>query len=181
VERGVVEDNDVRIFSELLHNEPAITAIVAWGVATLVKFLIIVIQARRVDWERLLGTGGMPSTHTTPVVGCATSIGLVLGFNSAIFALAGVLSVVVSYDAAGIRRHAGEQARAINSLISDLFGGEFFKGENPADFFKRWKLGEMKTLLGHNPAEVVVGIALGIVVAVVVHYGFGHLFVSAGV
>lgn len=169
------------VINELLHNEPGITAVIAWGIATFLKFLIVIATFRRVDWERLLGTGGMPSTHTTPVVACTTSIGLVLGFNSAIFALAAVLSIIVSYDAAGIRRHAGEQAKAINSLIRDLFEGGLFKGEYPADFFKRWKLAEMKTLLGHNPAEVVVGIALGITTAVIVHFQFGYLFVLQGI
>lgn len=164
---------------QMLMNEPLVTAVAAWFIAACLKFIIEIISARRIDWERLLGTGGMPSTHTTPVVACATSIGLVLGFDSAVFAVAAVLAVVVSYDAAGIRRHAGEQAKAINSLIHDLFSGEFVKGQKPADFFKRWNLAEMKTLLGHNPEEVVVGIALGITVALVVHYRFGHMFGTA--
>jgi hypothetical protein len=161
---------------ELLGNEPLVSAVVAWGLAAFLKFLIVVVTLRRVDYERLLGTGGMPSTHTTPVWACTTSIGLVLGFNSPVLALAVVLSMVISYDAAGIRRHAGEQARAINSLISDIFEGGMFKGQKAADFLGRWKLAELKTLLGHNPAEVVVGVALGIMTALAIHFEFGHLF-----
>jgi uncharacterized protein len=163
---------------QLFQNEPLVAAAVGWFMAALLKFLIVLFSAKRIDWERFLGTGGMPSTHTTPVVACTTSIGLVLGFNSAVFAIAAVLSVVVSYDAAGIRRHAGEQAKAINSLIADLIKGGIFKGERQADFFKRWNLAEMKTLLGHNPAEVAVGVALGIMAALAVHYQIGHLFIS---
>jgi acid phosphatase family membrane protein YuiD len=152
------------------------TAIIAWGLASFAKLVIMAIISHRIDWERLLGTGGMPSTHTTPVVACATSIGLVLGFDSPLFALATVFSVVVAYDATGIRRHAGEQAKAINSLVSDLFGGFINKDQKPADFFKRWNLPEMKTLLGHNPAEVAVGILLGMLTAIIIHFEFGHLF-----
>lgn len=166
----------MNLFRELFVNEPLISALVGWALAAFLKFLIVVVTLRRVDWERLLGTGGMPSTHTTPVVACTTSIGLVMGFNSPIFALAVVLSIIVSYDAAGIRRHAGEQARAINSLISDIFEGGMFKGQKSSDFLNRWKLAELKTLLGHNPAEVVVGVALGIMTALMMHFQFGHLF-----
>jgi acid phosphatase family membrane protein YuiD len=166
----------VNTIRQIFQNEPLVTAGIAWLIATLLKFIIVLLSARRVDWERLFGTGGMPSTHTTPVVACTTSIGLVTGFHSPMFALATVLSIVVSYDAAGIRRHAGEQAKAINSLISDLFQGGMFKGQRQADFWKRWNLAELKTLLGHNPAEVAVGIALGIMTALAVHYRFGGLF-----
>jgi len=127
----------------------------------------------------MLGTGGMPSTHTTPVVACATSIGLVAGFNTPVFALAVVIAVIVSYDATGIRRHAGEQARAINSLINDLARVGPYKGQNIADFFKRWNLAELQTLLGHNPFEVFVGVLLGILTALIVHFRYGELFTAS--
>lgn len=140
------------------------------------KVLIILVTQRRFDWERMLGTGGMPSTHTTPVIACTTAVGLVAGFDSPFFAVGVVLSVIVAYDAANIRRHAGDQAKAITSLIDELTKGDMFKGQKPADFFHRWNLGELETLLGHNPVEVWVGILLGILVALVVHYRYGHLF-----
>jgi hypothetical protein len=125
------------------------------------------------DWERLLGAGGMPSTHTTPVVGCVASIGLVEGFHSSLFALGAALAVIVAYDATGIRRHAGEQARAINSLIKDLSSAAIFK-ETPKDLFKKWNLGELQTLLGHNPMEVAVGVILGIIVAIMVNFNWDN-------
>ncbi|HDS30105.1 MAG TPA: divergent PAP2 family protein [Firmicutes bacterium] len=163
-------------FKAIFRNEPLVTAGISWVVAAFLKFLIILIVERRFNWERLLGTGGMPSTHTTPVVACTTSIGLVVGFDSPLFALAVVLSIIVGYDATGIRRHAGEQAKAITNLIEDLTKGEMFKGQKPADFFHRWNLAELETLLGHNPIEVFVGILLGILVALVVHYRYGYFF-----
>jgi len=163
-------------FSALFHNQPLVSAVIGWGLAALIKFLLVAITSRRYDWERLLGPGGMPSTHTTPVVACTTSIGLVAGFNSPVFALAGVITFVVAYDAAGIRRHAGEQARAITNLIRDLTKLGPYKDQTIADFFKRWNVKELETLLGHNPIEVFMGVILGIACALIIHYGFGHLF-----
>ena len=153
------------------------TAIVAWAIAAFLKLIIEAIQTGKLDWERVLGTGGMPSTHTTPVVACATSIGITSGFDSPIFALAVVFSIVVGYDAAGIRRHAGDQATAINNLIKDLTQLETFKGQKLESFFKRWNVAELKTLLGHNPLEVAVGVFTGIIIAILMHYYLGHLFV----
>ncbi len=163
-------------FNSLFRNEILITALIGWVIAAFLKVLVIAVTHRRIDWERLLGTGGMPSTHTTPVVAGTTSIGLVSGFDSALFALAVVITIVVAYDATGIRRHAGDQARAINLLIEDLTKGGMFKGQKPADFFKRWNLAELQTLLGHNPIEVFVGVLLGIATALVIHLNFGHWF-----
>jgi len=166
-------------FLTLLSNEPLVTGIIAWGVAALLKVTIEAIKSRQWDWERVLGPGGMPSTHTTPIVACATSIGFVAGFETPIFALATVLCFVVAYDAAGIRRHAGDQAKAITNLINDLTKVKPYKGQNAPDFFKRWNLEELETLLGHNPLEVAVGIFLGIITSVVIHYKFGYLFLTA--
>jgi len=165
-----------KAFHEFVHNEPLMTAGIAWVVAASLKFITELIRTRRIDWERLVGTGGMPSTHTTPVVACALSLGLVAGFDSPVFAIALILAIVVAYDASGIRRHAGEQAKAINSLIQDLFGGMFHKEYKPADFFKRWDLKEMQTLLGHEPIEVFAGVVVGIITALVVHFRYGYLF-----
>jgi len=164
-------------FHEIILNEPIITGIVAWAVAAFFKVIIEAFHTGKLDWERVLGTGGMPSTHTTPVVACATSIGFTSGFDSSIFALALVFSVVVGYDAAGIRRHAGDQANAINNLINELTQLETFKGQKLESFFKRWNMTELKTLLGHNPLEVAVGVFTGIVIGMLMHHYFGHLFV----
>lgn len=166
------------VLNAFIHNEPAMVALISLVVAAFLKFLFILITQQRLDWERFFGTGGMPSTHTTPVIACATSIGIVAGFDSPVFAIAGVVAVVVAYDAAGLRRHAGEQARAMNSLIKDLTEGGLFKGMHPTDFFKRWNLAELETLLGHNPIEVWAGVLLGIAVAILVHVYLGGWFAA---
>lgn len=166
----------MNFFYEFFHNEILMTAVISWLIAAFLKVIILLIISGRFDWERLLGTGGMPSTHTTPVTACATSAGLVTGFDSPIFAVALILAVVVAYDAAGIRRHAGSQARAINNLITELTDGGLFKSKNPADFFTKWNMKELQTLLGHNPLEVFVGVIIGIMVAVIVHSRFSYIF-----
>jgi acid phosphatase family membrane protein YuiD len=170
----------IDFITALFRNEPLVTAGISWCLAALLKFLLVAITSRKLDWERLLGTGGMPSTHTTPVIACTASIGLVVGFDSPLFAVAVAFSIVVAYDAAGVRRHTGQQAKAINNLITDLTKHGPYKGQELADFFKRWNLKELQTLVGHNPIEVFVGVILGILTALVVHIEYGHLFPPVG-
>ncbi len=170
----------IDFFTAIFDNEPLVIAGISWCLAAFLKFILVAITSRKLDWERLLGTGGMPSTHTTPVIGCTTSIGLVHGFETPLFALAFVFSIVVAYDAAGLRRHTGDQAKAINNLITDLTKHGPYKGQEIADFFKRWNLQELQTLVGHNPMEVLVGVFLGIMTALVVHFEYGHLFPPVG-
>ena len=156
-------------FHELFNNEPLITAIIAWGIAALLKLLIEAIKSKQWDWERLLGPGGMPSTHTTPVVAGAASVGLVEGFDSSWFAIATILTFVVAYDAAGIRRHSGEQAKAITKLVEDLTKIGSYKDQSMADVWKRWDINELETL-------IAVGIVLGICTALIIHLKFAHIF-----
>jgi len=104
-----------------------------------------------------MGPGGMPSSHSTLVAALATSVGLVEGFNSAAFAICAALSLIVMYDASGIRRAAGKQAEMINAIV------EAWDENDP--LVKEIKL---KELLGHTPVEVVAGAILGIIIAVAV-------------
>jgi hypothetical protein len=95
----------------------------------------------------------MPSSHSALVVGVAHGIGLSIGFDSALFALAFAVCMVVIYDATGIRRQAGKHAERINAMISDLAAGQPLKQEQLAE------------VLGHTPAEALGGIILGLLVA----------------
>lgn len=166
----------MEFFRDIFHNQPLVTAGISWIIAAFLKVVIVWITSGNLDWEQLLAPGGMPSTHTTPVVACTTSIGLVNGWDSSLFAIGVVLSIIVAYDATGIRRQAGQQAQAINSLLSDLIAGKIFKEKHPADFFKKWNLHELETLLGHNPMEVFTGVLLGIAIAFLIHFNYGFLF-----
>jgi acid phosphatase family membrane protein YuiD len=126
---------------------------VAWGIAQLIKVVADIVQHRRVDLSLLTSQGGMPSSHTALVLSLTTVIGARQGVGSPAFAISVIFSVVVMYDATGIRRAAGTQARILNRIIDDLFHQEGIKEER------------LRELLGHTPVEVVAGALLGIVVA----------------
>ena len=136
-----------------LHNPALVSAMVAWGIAQGSKAPIEYLRNRRWDWSLYLRAGGMPSSHTALVVAVAHAIGLTAGFDSAPFALAFVVAMIVVYDATGVRRQAGLHAEVINALLRDLVAG------HP---LKQAKLIE---LLGHSPLEALAGGVLGLIVA----------------
>ena len=137
----------------LLHNYVLIAALVGWGIAQIIKVPLEYMQTHRWNWALLLRAGGMPSSHTALVVGITHGIGLSVGFDSPLFAMAFAMSMVVIYDATGIRRQAGKHAERINAMINDLAAGHPLKQE---------QLGEV---LGHTPLEALGGILLGLIVA----------------
>ncbi len=136
-------------FREITYNVPLWAAIVSWAIAQGSKIILTLIIDKRFDATRIVGTGGMPSSHTSLVMALAFSVGKYNGFSSHLFAVALIFAFVVMYDAAGIRRAAGKQAEIINMLL--------LKHEVP-------NKQRLKELLGHTPLEVFVGSLLGIVV-----------------
>jgi uncharacterized protein len=139
----------VRIFS----NPVLIAGLIAWGIAQLVKVPLNYQLTRRWDWVLLLRAGGMPSSHSALVAAVAHAIGLFVGFDTPLFALALVIAIIVIYDATGIRRQAGMQAEVLNAMIRDLARGHPLKQA------------ELREVLGHTPLEALAGTLLGIVVA----------------
>jgi len=137
----------------LLHNYVLIAALIAWGIAQTIKVPLEYLQTRRWNWALLFRAGGMPSSHTALVVGITHGIGLSVGFDSALFALSFAMSMVVIYDATGIRRQAGKHAELINAMIEDLTTGHPLKEE------------QLREVLGHTPLEALGGILLGLAVA----------------
>ncbi|MBN2557648.1 MAG: divergent PAP2 family protein [Clostridia bacterium] len=125
----------------------------AWVVAQGLKFLIDLIIRKEIDWTRLLGSGGMPSSHAAFVISLATVIGIGEGFGSAIFGVTFAFAMIVMYDAAGVRRAAGKQARVLNRMFHHS-KGEFHFEE------------ELKELIGHTPVEVIAGGVLGLAIAI---------------
>jgi acid phosphatase family membrane protein YuiD len=129
-------------------------AIFAWATVQLFKFISEAIIKKEINFRRLVETGGMPSSHSATVTSLATAIGMAAGFNSAIFAVAFIFSIIVMYDAAGVRLAAGKQAAILNEIINS----------------KQVKVNtneKLKELLGHTPIQVFVGALYGIIVAVV--------------
>ena len=116
------------------------------------KFVIESIVNKKIIWGRLFnGTGGMPSSHTSFSTSLTMVLGLNLGFDSPIFAVALVFTFIVSYDAMGLRMESGKQAEAINRIFDEIF--------------KDGSMEKLKEKLGHKPQEVLAGMILGIISA----------------
>ncbi len=140
----------------LIDNFILFSALISWGVAQLLKVLIYSIKTKSFSFERLVGSGGMPSSHTATVIGLSVSVAMKEGFNSSFFAISVILACVVMYDATGIRRAAGEQAKVLNRLLF-----EQHDKEHPINAEK-----VLKEFLGHTPLEVFGGAIIGILVPV---------------
>lgn len=140
-----------------LDNRVLIAAVLAWAVAQGLKMPIEYARTRRWNWVLLLRAGGMPSSHSSLVTALAHGIGLSVGYDSAMFALAVVVAMVVIYDATGIRRQSGLQAEAINVLVRDLLKGHPMRHEK-----------QLREVLGHSPLEAIVGLCLGLAVAQII-------------
>jgi acid phosphatase family membrane protein YuiD len=139
----------------LLKNKILDIVVVSMLIAQLYKFFSTIVIKKQVVWSRLWETGGMPSSHSSSVVALTTAIAIIEGTSSLAFAISVVFSVVVMYDAAGIRKAAGEHAGVINQ-ITDFFSLKYDKKFNNE---------KLKELLGHSRLEVVMGAILGFLVA----------------
>jgi acid phosphatase family membrane protein YuiD len=139
----------------ILTNKALMAAFIAWSVAQVIKVPLEYFLHHEWNWHLLLSAGGMPSSHSALVTGVTMTIGQTQGYGSPLFALALVTSTIVIYDATGVRRQAGDQARVLNLMIEELLTGHPLAEK------------ELKEVLGHTPREVVAGIALGIIVSIV--------------
>ncbi len=146
------------VLQQLVRNQILMSTVIAWVLAQLIKVVLTLIFQRKLDLVRLFGSGGMPSSHSASVTCAATMAGLLNGFDSAIFGIATVIALVVMYDAAGVRRAAGKQAKLLNELIENYYAEHYINEK------------KLKELLGHTPVEVVAGSMLGIAIAIVYYY-----------
>ena len=141
---------------EITQYKVLLSVMAAWWIAQFLKPFIHLLRTREWEWPRWFSAGGMPSSHSAVIVAATYAMGLQRGFNSPEFALGVAICMIVLYDAAGVRRQAGEHARMINAMIEDLAHGHPLKEEH------------MKELLGHTPGEVVTGVIAGIFAAYMV-------------
>lgn len=148
-------------FSDIFLNQSLLCALSAWLIAQLIKVIIALFKTKRLNLLLLLSSGGMPSSHSSTVCALATSVGILVGFGSIEFAISVVLAIVVMYDAAGIRRAAGEQAKVLNQMMEDLEKGDISEFDI-----------HLKELLGHTPLEVFSGALLGIMIPVIASFIF---------
>ena len=131
-----------------------IIPIIAWATVQVFKFLADAVKNKKLNFKRLVETGGMPSSHSATVTSLMTAVGISEGLSSPIFAVVLVFSVIVMYDAAGVRRAAGKQASILNQLINS----------NQVHVDTNVKL---KELLGHTPVQVIVGGVYGVIVGII--------------
>ncbi len=139
-------------FVQLPKNRFLIVPVLTWFCIQVFKVIWDLVTTKKFNFKRILGAGGMPSSHTAIVVSLSVLIGREYGFDSAIFALSMIFSFIVMYDAAGVRRAAGKQARLLNKIV-----------ETPglSDIEVQERLVEV---LGHTPFQVIVGAIIGIIV-----------------
>ncbi|KAK1320821.1 hypothetical protein QJS10_CPA03g00606 [Acorus calamus] len=135
-------------------NLPLVSALIAFALAQFLKVFTTWFKEKRWDSRRLLGSGGMPSSHSATVTALAMAIGLQEGAGSSMFALAVVLACVVMYDASGVRLHAGRQAELLNQIVCEL------PPEHPLSTVR-----PLREPLGHTPLQVGAGAILGCVVS----------------
>ena len=133
-----------------------ITPFAVWFGIQLFKLIWDLVETKKFNFKRILGAGGMPSSHSAVVTSLTTMVGRAYGIESPIFAIAVVFSIVVMYDAAGVRRAAGKQAELLNKIVETpgLTGVEVS--------------GKLVEVLGHTPKQVFVGAIIGIIVGLIV-------------
>ncbi|UOF90438.1 divergent PAP2 family protein [Fodinisporobacter ferrooxydans] len=154
----------MRILINIFTNFPLVAALLGVLIAQGLKPFIHKLLHGKWNIASVLSTGGMPSSHSASVMALTTAVGLRHGLSSSLFAIAMTLGMIVMYDAAGIRRHAGEQAMAINKLEAEF--EKHIESRGPSHHFHWKKSKQLKEMLGHQPTEVLAGAILGICIGV---------------
>lgn len=140
--------------SGIFANQYILCGLTAWILAQLLKIPTYMLVEKKLDWHRFFGSGGMPSSHTASVISITFLLGAVNGFDTALFAVSLAFSMVVMYDAMGVRRETGKQGAVINEILEKvLIDGKPISED------------EFKTLVGHSPFEVAGGFLVGLLVA----------------
>ena len=132
-----------------------IMPILVWVFIQLFKFIYDLVTTKKINFKRILQAGGMPSSHSGVVVWLTTMIAKEEGITSPLFGIALIFSFIVMYDAAGVRRAAGKQAKLLNKIVETpgLTGVQMHE--------------KLVEVLGHSPKEVIVGALIGLIVGLV--------------
>lgn len=138
-------------FTDFIQNKYIYIPILLWFGIQLFKLLYDLVTTKKFNFKRILGAGGMPSSHSAVVTSLATLIGKNIGVGTPMFSMALIFAFVVMYDAAGVRRAAGKQARLLNKIVET-------PGLSGLEVSER-----LVEVLGHTPLQVVVGAVIGVV------------------
>ena len=139
-------------FQKMITNRYLYIPLILWFCIQTFKVIYELIKTKKFNFKRIVGAGGMPSSHSAIAMCIATMIGKAEGFDSNIFALALIFALVVMYDAAGVRRAAGKQATLLNKLVENYPNSNVIVTE------------KLVEVLGHTPFQVLVGAVIGILV-----------------
>lgn len=142
-----------KIFVTILENKIFLAAVLSWLIAQVLKIIIYARKNRRINFRLLLGSGGMPSSHSATVTALCTAVGKIEGWETSVFIVTLIFAIIIMTDAVGVRRAVGQQARILNIMVDELY-------EKGTISERR-----LKELLGHTPVEVFVGGGIGILVA----------------
>lgn len=145
-----------KLVYDFFHNYVLIVGLISWFAAQLIKSILVLIETKKFRWERMIGSGGMPSSHSSTVCSVVVAMARSSGVSSPLFALAFIFAAVVMHDAMGVRLEAGKHARIINVLLKKV------------DMKDLTEEKDLKELLGHTTLQVVAGAVLGIVIALII-------------
>ena len=146
----------MKIFSDIITNKCIYVPLILWFFVQAFKVITELIKNKKLNIKRIVGAGGMPSSHSAVVTSLATMVGINEGLQSPIFGISAIFAFVVMYDAAGVRRSAGQQAKILNRIVEEWGRGDFTHTET-----------KLRELLGHTPVEVFAGALLGIIIAII--------------
>lgn len=141
-------------WEQMIGNRILMSAVTGWFVAQLLKTIIHTLMTKKFDPERLTGSGGMPSSHSSTVCAMATASGLLYGLDSFAFAVTVIIAIIVMHDAMGVRLETGKQAKLLNEIV------ESFRTMNG----KKLAEEKLKEFVGHTPLQVLMGALLGILI-----------------
>jgi len=136
-------------------NDVIIASVCAWALAQFIKVLIGLIRKRQIDLRDFVSSGGMPSSHSATVSALTTSVAIIEGIGSVAFGISAMFAVIVMYDAAGVRQSVGRQSVVLNRIIAEL------RDRRPIAELEH----DLRVYIGHTPFQVIVGSAMGIIVA----------------
>jgi len=151
----------MNFFSDLFGNSIFISAVCGWLFAQILKTSIYIILNKQFSAERLVGDGGMPSSHSATVCALSTATYLNHGAGSYEFAIALVLSLIVMHDAMGVRRETGIHASVLNEILQtfEKMGHRELSAED-----------KLKEFVGHTPLQVLIGAIVGVLVAIFMNF-----------
>lgn len=145
----------MQVVLDIITNKCIYVPFLLWCVVQMYKVITDLVKNKKLNIKRLVGAGGMPSSHAAVVCSLASCVGKQYGFGSGEFAIAIIMACIVMYDAAGVRRAAGKQAQLLNKIINTpgLSGLQVQE--------------KLVEVLGHTPTQVFVGALIGIIAGII--------------